>query len=351
MQFPNGFSILLRIELVFGGTGRPCAYGYGHVSVSSCGSSWFLGSPGCLGAPRRPRVSVSSCGSSWFLGLFAGQQHVLRLHVSVSSCGSSWFLGSMKRCMVSLSRCFSILLRIELVFGGRYPVLPQPLYWVSVSSCGSSWFLGFVRVPAPTPCRCVSVSSCGSSWFLGVNPQQHNASRPAVSVSSCGSSWFLGDDQLRRRRSSVVFQYPLADRVGFWGAFEPASTNTMASFSILLRIELVFGVRSRLARETGISVSVSSCGSSWFLGFPQAGISLILQAVSVSSCGSSWFLGAVCRAVRRGVNRVSVSSCGSSWFLGENAVFNPALYSAFQYPLADRVGFWGRDGSHPARSG
>ena len=65
------------------------------------------------------------------------------------------------------------------------------------------------------------------------------------------------------------FQYPLADRVGFWG---PCRSVTACS----------------------LHVSVSSCGSSWFLGNAPTMAGFSLVKVSVSSCGSSWFLGA-CR--------------------------------------------------------
>ena len=62
-----------------------------------------------------------------------------------------------------------------------------------------------------------------------------------VSVSSCGSSWFLGARlelaTCRLRR----FQYPLADRVGFWGTPRAPPGTVSLCFSILLRIELVFG--------------------------------------------------------------------------------------------------------------
>ena len=87
-----------------------------------------------------------------------------------------------------------------------------------------------------------------------------------VSVSSCGSSWFLGRWDHGDTASGNVFQYPLADRVGFWGTTRLSMKSTPRCFSILLRIELVFGatVASRQLERDG--VSVSSCGSSWFLG-------------------------------------------------------------------------------------
>mgnify|MGYP007072816414 CR=1 FL=1 len=63
-----------------------------------------------------------------------------------------------------------------------------------------------------------------------------------VSVSSCGSSWFLGDRHFTSQRRNCEFQYPLADRVGFWGRVVYASAlHRSRGFSILLRIELVFG--------------------------------------------------------------------------------------------------------------
>ena len=62
-----------------------------------------------------------------------------------------------------------------------------------------------------------------------------------VSVSSCGSSWFLGPFVWMYGLPEIVFQYPLADRVGFWGSGCHENANAVTSFSILLRIELVFG--------------------------------------------------------------------------------------------------------------
>ena len=38
------------------------------------------------------------------------------------------------------------------------------------------------------------------------------------------------------------FQYPLADRLGFWGSPPDRVTGTQSRFSILWRIDLVFGV-------------------------------------------------------------------------------------------------------------
>ena len=42
-----------------------------------------------------------------------------------------------------------------------------------------------------------------------------------------------------------MFQYPLADRVGFWGYDRAGRVDGKVSFSILLRIELVFGAHRR----------------------------------------------------------------------------------------------------------
>ena len=54
-------------------------------------------------------------------------------------------------------------------------------------------------------------------------------SRPAknwftISVSADGSTWFLGGEEFAGDRVAVAFQYPLMDRLGFWG--HPRSVNT-----------------------------------------------------------------------------------------------------------------------------
>ena len=92
-----------------------------------------------------------------------------------------------------------------------------------------------------------------------------------------------------------------------------------------------------------VIVSVSSCGSTWFLGEAEEARETLSVAVSVSSCGSTWFLGfaEVLDAVREWA--------GFSILLRIDLVFGGALTTAmdqnsrlFQYPLADRLGFWGR---------
>ena len=63
----------------------------------------------------------------------------------------------------------------------------------------------------------VSVSSGGSTWFLGAKAGQRVGVGQAVSVSSGGSTWFLGTLYELAAFSGAEFQYPLADRLGFWG--------------------------------------------------------------------------------------------------------------------------------------
>ena len=211
------FSILLRIELVFGASVRCHVCAPLRVSVSSCGSSWFLGLAGTIMAQKDEEF-----------------QYPLADRVG--------FWGSMPGLASATVHGFSILLRIELVFGARTCRSPAPCCRVSVSSCGSSWFLGVYvrqhladadlcfsillrielvfggRSTNSMPCSpLVSVSSCGSSWFLGRHLTRWHATHLSVSVSSCGSSWFLGFPATRHAAHCVTFQYPLADRVGFWG--------------------------------------------------------------------------------------------------------------------------------------
>ena len=39
-----------------------------------------------------------------------------------------------------------------------------------------------------------------------------------ISVSADGSTWFLGTVGAQAVQADVKFQYPLMDRLGFWGA-------------------------------------------------------------------------------------------------------------------------------------
>ena len=163
-----GFSILLRIELVFG--------------------AWSAS----LSRPSQASFSI-----------------LLRIELV--------FGGLILRNDVLDGGGFSILLRIELVFGAVvYRQLPDRKQ-VSVSSCGSSWFLGARQRSRRHHAGKVSVSSCGSSWFLGLMVAAPSASIVSFSILLRIELVFGG--ALRRPSAStgMRFQYPLADRVGFWG--------------------------------------------------------------------------------------------------------------------------------------
>ena len=194
-------------------------------------------------------------------------------------------------------------------------------------------------------------------------------------------------------RWRAQFQYPLADRLGFWGPAGAGTPTRPAGFSILLRIDLVFGVISPSASIwTASSFSILLRIDLVFGEFATIAEVLDIQ-VSVSSCGSTWFLGRQARNMGESLTVVSVSSCGSTWFLGDEtvllALFDSERFSIllridlvfgaantrrdgraipcfsillridlvfgaassasqssnsfmFQYPLADRLGFWGR---------
>ena len=227
---------------------------------------------------------------------------------------------------------------------------------------------------------------------FGVQPLRELRGRRSVSVSSGGSTWFLGISPNPPRASHPSFQYPLADRLGFWGPGGSSAPGPPACFSILWRIDLVFGVGLRSDRGQFPQVSVSSGGSTWFLGLTSALARGRASSVSVSSGGSTWFLGfsryslpaskvacfsilwridlvfgaarswtariwsscfsilwridlvfGVSRRRRTGTPQsVSVSSGGSTWFLGRRDPGpGAAVARGFQYPLADRLGFWG----------
>ena len=154
------------------------------------------------------------------------------------------FWGLPETGLKGFTESFSILLRIELVFGGRAVRAGQSAVKVSVSSCGSSWFLG-----------------CSARSWLALAGE---------------------------------FQYPLADRVGFWGRVVELRGDIDVGFSILLRIELVFGgiaQRTRRAARQGFSILLRI---ELVFGGEDIKRRPLPIGVSVSSCGSSWFLGLLC---------------------------------------------------------
>jgi len=63
----------------------------------------------------------------------------------------------------------------------------------------------------------VSVSADGSTWFLGVVSSMIALQSIIVSVSADGSTWFLGTWSFTAYVAKFEFQYPLMDRLGFWG--------------------------------------------------------------------------------------------------------------------------------------
>ena len=51
----------------------------------------------------------------------------------------------------------------------------------------------------------------------------------------------MGQPDAGHPQSALSFQYPLADRLGFWGGELAAGQVIVPGFSILWRIDLVFG--------------------------------------------------------------------------------------------------------------
>ena len=90
----------------------------------------------------------------------------------------------------------------------------------------------------------------------------------------------------------LLFQYPLADRLGFWGVPDLHLADASLVFQYPLADRLGFwGLLVGVDATGNDSVSVSSCGSTWFLGKALTQVQLAQKLVSVSSCGSTWFLG------------------------------------------------------------
>ena len=99
----------------------------------------------------------------------------------------------------------------------------------------------------------VSVSSCGSSWFLGPVDETADTVAEGFSILLRIELVFGGNQQRHETRAALEFQYPLADRVGFWGPCPRTMPTGGRGFSILLRIELVFGVEHTLWLERMLS--------------------------------------------------------------------------------------------------
>ena len=208
--------------------------------------------------------------------------------------------------------------------------------------------------------------------IVGASPRSWTMCWRAVSVSSCGSTYC-------------------------WGQWQHPARWLPCSFSILVRIDLLLGVRNCAPKTGNGDVSVSSCGSTYCWGRRHADAQPEELAVSVSSCGSTycWGLGPAgagaglvrfqypradrlivggpgCRSTRAGRRHVSVSSCGSTYCWGHLVVHRlrrqvhvsvsscgstycwgaKRLLSCpgqaeFQYPRADRLIVGGRHQALP----
>ena len=252
------------------------------------------------------------------------------------------FWGSQDAARAGTALRFSILLRIELVFGVRPAGRSPRPHLVSVSSCGSSWFLGALRQAKeaaqglfqyPLADR---VGFWGGAFalhrrragqfqypladrvgFWGYSPKPTRRCWLCVSVSSCGSSWFLGRISTSPSASAIKFQYPLADRVGFWGLAASRTPGGVCGFSILLRIELVFG-----------DDSTQGSPEQW------ARFSILLRIELVFG-GSELYHRLLYLSSFSILLRIELV------FGASTVVQVTQLALKFQYPLADRVGFWG----------
>ena len=67
----------------------------------------------------------------------------------------------------------------------------------------------------------------------------------AISVSADGSTWFLGLAGTQRVDRATLFQYPLMDRLGFWGRRRADCDRGHSGFQYPLMDRLGFWGRSR----------------------------------------------------------------------------------------------------------
>ena len=144
-----------------------------------------------------------------------------------------------------------------------------------------------------------------------------------ISVSADGSTWFLGLLDIAGEQFDDQFQYPLMDRLGFWGL----ETETILPDGQLFQYPLMdrLGFWGLLLQDGQLLlkvISVSADGSTWFLGMSYLAPDPPTSKISVSADGSTWFLGIPSHELDLQAIQISVSADGSTWFLGVAAALS-----------------------------
>ena len=215
----GGFSILVRIDLLLGGCDSPVLVQLVTTFQYPRADRLVLGGP-----TTRPARITLRCFSI-----------LVRIDL---------FLGAPTAYHPEPRLCFSILVRIDLFLGATFhDRLAAHAVGVSVSSCGSTCFWGIDpnRIGASvTTCFSILVRIDLLLGACGVTKPPPAAGR--VSVSSCGSTCCWGETEhanaaIEAARFSILVRIDL-----FLGAaVVQCPSRTFASFSILVRIDLFLG--------------------------------------------------------------------------------------------------------------
>ena len=78
----------------------------------------------------------------------------------------------------------------------------------------------------------ISVSADGSTWFLGSLNPRHRSCLPLFQYPLMDRLGFWGRGTAYAFGGAVLFQYPLMDRLGFWGASMAPHPRSTRYFSI-----------------------------------------------------------------------------------------------------------------------
>ena len=278
------FSILWRIDLVFGGVDSgPLVTSEFGVSVSSGGSTWFLG----FSASRSSR-SAASFSILWRIDLVFGA--LIKPRWRPATSGFQYPLADR---LGFWGYCRRRRARTRLQF--QYPLADRLGFWgmrcpgQACRSCPAFQYpladrLGFWGPPPnDTSAQATRFSILWRiDLVFGASAERDAKDANAVSVSSGGSTWFLGLGQQILLYPDTVFQYPLADRLGFWGIRTQLDLIPLQQFQYPLADRLGFwGVQPLRELRGRRSVSVSSGGSTWFLGGQGRSYHLVARCFSI----------------------------------------------------------------------
>ena len=163
----------------------------------------------------------------------------------------------------------------------------------------------------------VSVSSCGSTYCWGPLAQLLHGRVARFQYPRADRLIVGGADPAALPDRDEKFQYPRADRLIVGGLVICTNNHAHGSFSILVRIDLLLG----LALEKQ-QLEWGGCFS-------------ILVRIDL-------LLGRAGRSPALRIVTVSVSSCGSTYCWGVPRWAPPSAPATFQYPRADRLIVGGR---------